>query len=110
MGIIRRQLEKIFGTWKRSCGLRRARYCGLARFSLQVRLTSIADNLRRAATVPKPVPAWIRGEMCLQHPCLRPQHPRLWATNQPPPWHSTPGSPARYSHPRARLMRGSERT
>ncbi|GAA4257462.1 IS5 family transposase [Azospirillum formosense] len=57
VGRIRRRVEKIFGTWKRSYGLRLARYRGLARFGLQVRLTAIAYNLRRAATILKPVPA-----------------------------------------------------
>ncbi|GAA4247943.1 hypothetical protein GCM10022293_05400 [Azospirillum formosense] len=57
VGRIRGRVEKIFGTWKRSYGLRRARYRGLARFGLQVRLTAIAYNLRRAATILKPVPA-----------------------------------------------------
>ncbi|WP_188261090.1 IS5 family transposase [Azospirillum tabaci] len=57
VGMIRRRVEKIFGTWKRSYGLRRARYRGLARFGLQVRLTALAYNLRRAATILKSVPA-----------------------------------------------------
>lgn len=45
------QIEKIFGTWKRSCGLRRIRWLGLAKAGLQVRLTAIAYNLRRTLTL-----------------------------------------------------------
>ena len=48
MGRIRRRIEKIFGTWKRSYGLRRMRWRGLAKAALQVRLTAMAYNLRRA--------------------------------------------------------------
>ena len=39
---IRCRIEKIFGTWKRSYGLRRMRWRGLAKAALQVRLTAIA--------------------------------------------------------------------
>lgn len=46
---VRRRVEKIFGTSKRSYGLGRARYVGLARVSLQVHLTLLAYNLSRAA-------------------------------------------------------------
>lgn len=45
---VRGRIEKIFGTWKRSYGLRRMRWCGLAKAGLQVRLTAIAYNLRRS--------------------------------------------------------------
>jgi IS5 family transposase len=48
---VRCRIEKIFGTWKRSYGLRRMRWRGLAKASLQVRLTAIAYNLKRAATI-----------------------------------------------------------
>ena len=48
---IRSRIEKIFGTWKRSCGLRRMRWRGIAKAALQVRLTAIADNLRRGLTL-----------------------------------------------------------
>jgi transposase, IS5 family len=51
---IRRRVEKIFGTAKRSYGLARARYLGLARVTLQVRLTFIAYNLKRATAVLRP--------------------------------------------------------
>ena len=44
-------IEKVFGTWKRSYGLRRMRWLGLAKAGLQARLTSIAYNLRRALTI-----------------------------------------------------------
>ena len=45
---VRRRVEKIFGTSKRSYGLARARYLGLARVSLQVHLTFLAYNLTHA--------------------------------------------------------------
>lgn len=45
---VRCRIEKIFGTWKRSYGLRSVRYWGLARVACQVRLTAIAFNLKRA--------------------------------------------------------------
>lgn len=48
---IRCRIEKIFGTWKRSYGLRRMRWKGLAKATLQVRLTAIAYNLKRTATI-----------------------------------------------------------
>jgi IS5 family transposase len=51
---VRARVEKVFGTAKRSYGLRRARYLGLAKVSLQVHLTAIAYNLRRAATLLRP--------------------------------------------------------
>jgi IS5 family transposase len=45
---VRCRIEKIFGTWKRSYGLRLMRWRGLAKAGLQVRLTAIAYNPRRA--------------------------------------------------------------
>ena len=48
---IRSRIEKIFGTWKRSYGLRRMRWRGIAKAALQVRLTAIAYNLRRGLTL-----------------------------------------------------------
>ena len=48
---VRGRVEKIFGTIKRSYGLRRMRWCGLAKATLQVHLTAIAYNLRRALTI-----------------------------------------------------------
>ncbi|WP_367617077.1 transposase [Teichococcus vastitatis] len=39
---VRCRIEKIFGTWKRSYGLRRMRWRGLAKASLQVCLTAMA--------------------------------------------------------------------
>lgn len=48
---IRARIEKIFGTWKRSYGLRRMRWRGMAKASLQVRLTAIAYNLRRTLNI-----------------------------------------------------------
>ena len=50
---IRCRIEKIFGTWKRSYGLRRMRWRGLAKATLQVRLTAIAYNLRRTSNILK---------------------------------------------------------
>ena len=48
---VRCRIEKVFGTWKRSYGLRRMRWLGLAKAGLQVRLTAMAYNLRRSATI-----------------------------------------------------------
>lgn len=48
---VRGRIEKIFGTCKRSYGLRRMRWRGLAKAALQVRLTAIAYNLRRTKTI-----------------------------------------------------------
>lgn len=48
---VRGRIEKIFGTWKRSYGLRRMRWRGLAKAALQIRLTAIAYNLRRTLTI-----------------------------------------------------------
>jgi transposase, IS5 family len=48
---VRCRIEKVFGTWKRSYGLRRMRWLGLAKAGLQVRLTAIAYNLRRSAAI-----------------------------------------------------------
>lgn len=45
---VRGRIEKVFGTCKRSYGLRRMRWIGLAKAGLQVRLTAIAFNLRRS--------------------------------------------------------------
>lgn len=42
------RIEKVFGTMKRSYGLRRMRWLGLAKAGLQVRLAAIAYNLRRS--------------------------------------------------------------
>jgi IS5 family transposase len=54
---VRCRIEKVFGTTKRSYGLDRARYMGRRRVSLQVHLTFIAYNLRRAVTLSRPQPA-----------------------------------------------------
>ena len=48
---IRGRIEKVFGTCKRSYGLRRMRWRGLAKAGLQLALTAIAYNLRRAASI-----------------------------------------------------------
>lgn len=48
---VRCRIEKVFGTWKRSYGLRRMRWLGLAKAGLQVRLAAIAYNLRRTITL-----------------------------------------------------------
>jgi hypothetical protein len=48
---VRCRIEKIFGTWKRSYGLRRMRWRGIAKGALQVRLTATAYNLKRAMTI-----------------------------------------------------------
>jgi IS5 family transposase len=48
---IRGRIEKIFGTWKRSYGLRRMRWRGLAKAAVQIRLTAIAYNMKRALKI-----------------------------------------------------------
>ncbi len=48
---VRCRIEKVFGTWKRSYGLRRMRWLGLAKAGLQVRLAAIAYNPRRTLTL-----------------------------------------------------------
>ena len=48
---VRCRIEKVFGTWKRSYGLRRMRWLGLTKAGLQVRLTAMAYNLRRSVTI-----------------------------------------------------------
>lgn len=48
---IRGRIEKIFGTWKRSYGLRRMRWRGLAKASIQIHFTAIAYNLKRCLTI-----------------------------------------------------------
>ena len=45
---MRARIEKVFGTAKRSAGLRRMRWLGLARAGLQVRLTAMAYDLYRS--------------------------------------------------------------
>ena len=48
---VRARIEKIFGTWKRSYGLRRMRWRGLAKAAVQVHLTAVAYNLKRGLTI-----------------------------------------------------------
>jgi IS5 family transposase len=48
---IRCRIEKVFGTCKRSYGMQRMRWLGLAKAGLQVRLTAVAYNLRRTVTL-----------------------------------------------------------
>ena len=48
---IRCRIEKVFGTCKRSYGMRRMRWIGLTKAGLQVRITAIAYNLRRSVTL-----------------------------------------------------------
>jgi IS5 family transposase len=48
---IRGRIEKIFGTWKRSYGLRRMRWRGLAKAAMQIRLTAIAYNMKRSLNI-----------------------------------------------------------
>jgi IS5 family transposase len=51
---IRGRIEKIFGTWKRSSGLRRMRWRGLAKASLQIRFTAIVYNIKRYSRILAP--------------------------------------------------------
>jgi len=48
---VRGRIEKIFGTWKRSYGLRRMRWRGLAKAAAQVHFTAIAYNLKRSLNI-----------------------------------------------------------
>lgn len=48
---VRARIEKIFGTWKRSYGLRRMRWRGLARAAAQVHFTATAYNLKRSLNI-----------------------------------------------------------
>ena len=52
---IRARIEKVFGTAKRSYGLRRMRWLGLTKAGLQVRLTAMAYNIRRSWRLLKPI-------------------------------------------------------
>ena len=51
---VRGRVEKIFGTWKRSYGLRRMRCRGLAKAAIQIRFTAIAYNLKRTMNIMAP--------------------------------------------------------
>ena len=59
---VRGRIEKIFGTWKRSYGLRRMRWRGIAkgspersrRAACQIHLTAIAYNLKRTLNIMQP--------------------------------------------------------
>lgn len=48
---VRGRIEKIFGTWKRSDGLRRMRWRGIAKAAWQIHLTAIAYNLKRTLNI-----------------------------------------------------------
>ncbi|WP_257558189.1 transposase [Sphingobium sp. CFD-2] len=48
---VRGRIEKIFGTWKRSYGLRRMRWRGIAKATAQVHLTALAYNLKRTLSI-----------------------------------------------------------
>jgi IS5 family transposase len=48
---IRGRIEKIFGTWKRSYGLQRMRWRGLAKAAMQIRLAAIAYNMKRSLKI-----------------------------------------------------------
>ena len=48
---VRGRIETIFGTGKRSYGLRRMRRLGFAKAAVQVHLTAIAYNLKRSLTI-----------------------------------------------------------
>ena len=48
---VRGRIEKIFGTWKRSYGLRRMRWRGIAKAAVQIHLTAIAYNLKRILNI-----------------------------------------------------------
>ena len=48
---VRGRIEKAFGTWKRSYGLRRMRWRGLQKARLQIFLTAIAYNFTRTRNI-----------------------------------------------------------
>ena len=48
---VRGRIEKIFGTWKQSYDLRRMRWRGIAKASVQIHLTAIAYNLTRSLNI-----------------------------------------------------------
>lgn len=48
---VRGRIEKIFGTWKRSYGLRRMRWRGIEKAAVQIHLTAIAYNLKRTLNI-----------------------------------------------------------
>ena len=52
---IRGRIEKIFGTWKRSYGMRSMAHRGLAKATLQVQLCAIAYNLKRSLNLMRAV-------------------------------------------------------
>lgn len=51
---VRARVEKVFGTWKRSWGLRRIRWIGFARAALQVRIAAIGYNIKRLYRITQP--------------------------------------------------------
>ena len=51
LAAMRAGIEKIFGHWKRVLGWRRLRYTGLAKGTPELRLKSVAWNLRRLVTL-----------------------------------------------------------
>jgi IS5 family transposase len=48
---VRSRIEKVFGTWKRSYGLRRMRWIGILKAAAQVHFTAIAYNLKRTLAI-----------------------------------------------------------
>ena len=48
---VRGRIEKIFGTWKQSYGLRPMRWRGLAKAAAQAHFTAIAYNLKRMMNI-----------------------------------------------------------
>ena len=48
---VRGRIEKIFRTWKRSYGLRRMRWRGIAKAAVQIHLTAIAYKLKRTFNI-----------------------------------------------------------
>jgi IS5 family transposase len=51
---VRGRIEKIFGTWKRSYGLHRVRWRGIAKAACQIYLTAIAYNIKRTLNIMQP--------------------------------------------------------
>jgi IS5 family transposase len=80
---IRGRVEKIFGTWKRSYGLRRMRWRGLANAAAQVHLTAIAYNLKRSLNLLAAQSSWRKGRAVSQVDPPHGHHNRKALLHQP---------------------------
>jgi IS5 family transposase len=69
---VRARIEKVFGTAKRSYGLRRMRWLGLAKAGLQVRLAAMAYNIRRCFGASVAAAAWTKARCLSKVTCRFP--------------------------------------